>query len=351
MKSLLWAFGLLLSFAAQAVAADVTLIDWRGHKVLSISGPIEYGDSAKVAELLAGAEIMPYGAPIVMLEGPGGSVEEALTISKIFDSRPVHTVIAKGAKCASACGSIIFIAGKYRTMEEGAALGQHSCSMNGQRNDECNEIIASHAVGHSVSHGAIAAFVTYVPPDDILWFSRADAEGWGLTKYPGEDMSGFEKSEPRALKVLLGKFPPAQAKWRIGFRENGFDAFVRTSTDFEREMQISLFCLEQRPGRIFLAMEITGAEKDVKDAVLAASILTDVTREWVVDSPAIYQKDDLMTEFFIEVPKEMIIPLLKRAKKLQFGVLLRKPYTPMIAWSLLEDSRKVLLFAANNCVR
>lgn len=350
MKSLLLAFSLLLSFVTQTIAADVFLTSWRGHKVLSIKGSIEEGDALKVAELLPTANKMPYGTPIVVLEGPGGSVGEALKISRIFDSYPVHTVITKGSKCASACGSIIFIAGKYRTLEEGAALGQHSCSMGGRRNDECNEVIANHAIQHGVSHGAIAAFVTFTPPEGILWFSRSDAEGWGLTRYPGEDMSGFEKSEPRALKLIVGEFPLAQPKWRIGFRENGFDAFVRTSSDFEREMQISLFCLEQRPGRMFLAMEITGTESAVKDAVAGVAINTDVG-EWISASPAIYQKDELMSELFVEVPKEQTIPLMKEAEKLQYGVMLRKPYEQMIAQTLLEDSRKVLLFAANNCVK
>lgn len=114
-----------------------------------------------------------------------------------------------GARCASACASIVFIAGKTRTVEDRGSLGQHSCSRGGVPDEACNKAISRHAVKHGVSHGSIAAFVTYVAPESILWSSREDAEGWGLTNYPTEDLSGFVRSEPRVLKVLTGEMPLA----------------------------------------------------------------------------------------------------------------------------------------------
>ncbi|ABS14566.1 periplasmic protein-like protein [Brucella anthropi] len=350
MKILILAASLLFSFVCQTFAATISLANWNGHEIISFEGPIEQGDADKIAEVLPRAVDMPYGTPVVLLNSPGGSVAEALKISKIFDASPVHTVIPKGAKCASACASIVFIAGKYRTMEDGAAFGQHSCSINDRKFETCNEIISQHAVLHGVSHGSVAAFVTYTDPSDILWFSRADTEGWGITRYPGEDMSGFEKSEPRALKLILGKEPPAQSKWRINFKKDGFEAFVRTVSDYEREMQLNLFCVEALKGRLFVGMEISGPEQAVKDSVLGAIIWTDVTK-WQSPNPIIHQVDENMTELFIEVPKNEIKNLLTKTTLLQFGVLLRKPYEPMVARTWLDSSRKVLLFAANNCVK
>ena len=111
-----------------------------------------------------GLPLWPHGASVVLLDGPGGSVGEALRISKIFDDHVVHTVIPKGAKCASACASIVFIAGKYRTIEEGGLLGQHSCSLRGLKDQECNNLVSQHALEHGVSYGSVAMIVGYVAP-------------------------------------------------------------------------------------------------------------------------------------------------------------------------------------------
>lgn len=292
---------------------------------------------------------MPYGLPVLLLDSPGGLVDEAMLISSIMDLVPVHTVVPEGARCASACASIIFIAGKARTVEDGGLLGQHSCARGGIPDDACNEKLSKHAVAHGVSHGSVKAFVTYVPPESVLWFSREDAEGWGLTKYPGEDLSGFEKSEPRVIKLLTGTVPPAQSAWRINFREDGFEAFVRTASDFEREMQLNVFCSEQLPGKLFLGMEVNGPAKTVQDAVTGLVIETDVA-SWEDSSPLIHQKDELITEIVTEIPSSHLKAFLTKTNKLTLGVALRQPYEPMIAQTWLNQSRKVLLFAANNCM-
>lgn len=350
MKTTIAALAVILIMTGSSLAAAVGIQEWNGHQVLRIDGTIEPGDVERIAQKLPQADKMPYGTPVVLLSSPGGSVDEALKISKLFDISPVHTVIQDGAKCASACASILFIAGKYRTMEDGAAFGQHSCSVNGVKHELCNEILSEHAVNHGVSHGSVAAFVSYVEPEDILWFSRADAEGWGITRYPGEDMSGFEKSEPRVFRMITGKEPEAQARWRINFKGKGFEAFIRTVSDYEREMQLKMFCVESIKGKLFLAMEITGPAKAVQDSVLGAAIWTDQTK-WETRKPIIHQLDDNMTELFVEIPEKEIRRFLTKTKKLRFGVILREPYQPMVADTWLDESRKVLLFAANNCVR
>lgn len=350
MKTVFLASVVLILTVVPSVSATISVQEWKGHRVIEINGPIEAGDATRIAEMLPKADKMPYGTPVVILRSPGGSVDEALKISKVFDASPVHTVIPNGEKCASACASIVFIAGKYRTMEDGAAFGQHSCSLNGKKNEICNEIISQHAVNHGVSHGSVQAFVSYVAPQDILWFSRADTEGWGIARYPGEDMSGFEKSEPRVFKMLIGKEPPAQSKWRINFKNTGFQAFVRTVSDYEREMQLNLFCSEATKGKLYLSMEMTAPEQAVKEAVFNAVIWAD-DRKWVSDNPIIFQADETMTELVVEVPQDEIKRLLTTTTRLIFGVSLREPYQPMIATTWLDSSRRVLLFAANNCVR
>lgn len=331
-----------------AFSADIDVVSWHGYRVLRLSGAIDEGTEKKLDASLGFVSPLPYGLPVLLLDSPGGLVDEAMRISALLDRKPVHTVIANGAKCASACGSIVFIAGKNRTVEEGGLLGQHSCARGGVPDEQCNELLSRHAVEHGVSHGSVKAFVTYVSPENILWFTRADAEGWGLTKYPGEDISGFEKSEPRVIALLAGKAPPAQSAWRIDFREDGFKAFVRTVSDFEREMQLNVYCAQDTPGHLFLTMDVTGPLQVIEEAVLGVSIATD-HGSWSDDKPVVRRLDDQMTEIVTEVPLRMIKPFLKSADQLVYGVALRKPYSPMIARTSMGNSRKVLLFAANHC--
>ncbi len=338
-----------LGLAFGASAAELKIKEWRGHRVLLISGMIDDGTVEKLDTALKSIDVLPYGLPVILLDSPGGSVDEALEISALLDRVPVHTVVPDGARCASACASIIFVAGSARTVEEFGALGQHSCSRGGIADSECNEEISNHAVSHGVSYGSIAAFITYVAPSEIMWFSREDAEGWGLTKYPGENLSGFEKSEPRVIRMITGQVPPAQSAWRINFREDGFQAFVRTASDFEREMQINVFCDENLSGRLFLAMEVNGPVDAVRDAVQSVSIATDGPA-WNDQAPFIWQKEDHISEIVTEIPKKEINNFLTRANRLVFGVSLADPYQPMVATTWLNKSRKVLLFAANNCV-
>ncbi|WP_286084194.1 hypothetical protein [Agrobacterium sp. FDAARGOS_525] len=353
LRSVIFVFFLSLSagewWGLAAHAADVAVVNWRGHQVLKLSGEIDEGTERKLAALLKQVSALPHGLPVLLLDSPGGFVDEALLISSLLDQVSVHTVIPKGARCASACASIIFVAGRARTVEDGGLLGQHSCSRGGVPDDACNEALSKHAVEHGVSHGSIGAFVTYVPPEKILWFSREDAEGWGLTKYPGEDLSGFEKSEPRVIKLLTGKTPQAQSAWRINFREDGFEAFVRTASDFEREMQLNVFCSEKLPGKLFLGMEVNGPAEAVRDAVVGLAVEAD-RASWEDVSPLIHQKDEQISEVVTEVPREHLKAFLTKADKLTFGVALKHPYQPMIAQTWLGTSRKVLLFAANNCM-
>lgn len=337
-------------FATQSVtAAAFTVENWRGHKVLRLSGEITYGTAVEFKQLIQSIPALPHGLPVLLLDSGGGLVSEALAMSVAMGAYPTHTVIPAGAKCASACASIVFVAGANRTVEEGGALGQHSCSIGGKPDQSCNDKIADHAVTHGVSHGSIAAFVTYVAPKDILWFSREDAEGWGLTRYPGETESGFEKSEPRVLQVLTGKMPPAQSAWRLNFREDGYVAFSRTVSDVEREMEIGLFCVEALRGRLFLSMLVHGPVEAVADAALGVGVRAGGF-EWADTSPVIWQANAGVSEVITEVPRNRIVDLLTRADTLTFAIATRKPYDPIWGRTSLKSSRAVLKFAANHCV-
>jgi len=348
-KSLSILAGICLS-TALAQAETLSVEDWRGRAVLKLTGPIENGTAARFASAISKAEMFPHGVPVLLLDSPGGSVAEAMKISHLLDATPFHTIVPNGAKCASACASIIFIAGKYRTVEHFGLLGQHSCSKNGVPNEDCNEELASHAVAHGVSNGAISAFVTYASPNDMIWFSREDADGWGLTRYAGEQESGFEKSEPRVLRMLSGKMPPAQAAWRLDFLEGGYRAFLRPVSDAERELQLNIFCFEEHAGRLFASIEIHGPATTISDALVALVVDAD-EYYWERETPIIMQIDETATEVITEVPPDLIIPILTEVNEFWFRIAMKPPYDMIDARTFLGSSRKVLLFAANNCAR
>jgi hypothetical protein len=181
----------------------------------------------------------------------------------------------------------------------------------------------------------------------MLWFSREDVDGWGLSRYPGEQESGFEKSEPRVLRMLTGAMPPAQASWRLDFFNNGYRAFLRPVSDAEREMQLNLFCYETLPDRLFLSMEVNGPAATLQEALIDVLVQTDT---WGWDAkPWIIQDDPLVSSVVAEIPPEAIMDILTATGRLEFRIELRQPLQPMVATTYLAKSRKNLIFAANNC--
>lgn len=339
-----------LSMVNPAGALEFETRDWSGHRVLHVTGDIQEGDAAQFSKHLASAPSLPHGLPVVLLDSGGGSVAEALQISDLFRAKPVHTVIPDGAMCASACASILFVAGTLRTVEQGGLLGQHSCSSLGVQNDACNEVIANHAISHGVSHGSIAAFVTYAPPEDMIWFSRQDADCWGITRYAFEPESGFEKSEPCPIRMITGRAPAAQSAWRVDFLRNGYRAFLRPASDHERELQLNIFCDESTPGTLYVGMEIGGPAGDIASAV----------REVTVDAEPIFlrttefdveQVDEVYSQLIVALPSRDVVPLLTQANEFKLDLDLREPYQPIGAKTYLSSSRKALLFAANHCMQ
>jgi hypothetical protein len=258
-------------------------------------------------------------------------------------------VVPAGGRCASACASIIFISGKYRTVEDGGFLGQHSCSRDGRPSQQCNEFLAEHAITKGVSHGSIAAFTTYMRPHDMLWFSRSEADCWGITHYPFSEESGFEKSEPCVIENIVGRKPPAQSAWRIDFKLDGYRAFLRPASDSERELELGLYCDERAPGAMFLTMDITGPSYRVQDAVISASFMAGPIR--YVDAPfSVSQISPEVSQVTMKIEKRDVIDLLTKVSKMTVELGVTKPYDTISATTYLSNSRKALLFTANNCI-
>lgn len=342
-------FFLAALWANPVVAMDFKQVEWRGKTVLLATGVIVEGDAERFEAAIKELPLSPHGIPVVLLDSPGGAVFEALKISEFLDDQPAHMVIPDGASCASACASILFIAGTYRTVEPMGRFGQHSCSLNGIPVQSCNDTLAEHAVVNGVSYGSVAAFVTYVPPNEIQWFSREQVDCWGISRYPFTDESNFEKSEPCAIEFYFGNMPAAQSAWRVDFSGDGYMAFLRPAYDHLRELQLDIWCDEARAGSLFLSMEIQGSTESIQDMILSASLYAPPVA--IKEAPFwVEQLDETYSRVTIEIEPQAVLPFLTKANKLSFEVATEPPYQPIFARTSLAGSQKALLFAANNCL-
>lgn len=183
----------------------------------------------------------------------------------------------------------------------------------------------------------------------MIWFSRAQADCWGITRYPFSSESGFGKSDPCAIKAITGRTPRAQSAWRVDFKRDGYRAFLRPSADDEREFELSLFCDENLPGTLFVTMDIGGPAAIIRDAIV--SVTLDAPPVVYRTAPfSISQVDDAFSRLTIHIKNSDVIGLLTQANDFQIRVALKPSYSPMSANTFLSNSRKALLFAANNCV-
>lgn len=158
-----------------------------GQTVVLATGPIESGDAAKLETALRRASRDGHGTKRLLLNSPGGLVGEALLMTQVMDSVGVTTVIQNGATCASACASVLFVSGKYRTLEKTGALVIHSCydARDGRAVTECNAVISAHAESEGVSGLGLMALQEAAGSQSAFLLTREDAACFGLTRAPG----------------------------------------------------------------------------------------------------------------------------------------------------------------------
>jgi hypothetical protein len=173
-----------------------------GLKVLVISGEIKGGDARRLTKALESVDRDRHGTKRVYLESDGGMVEEALKMADIMHKAVVTTIVRKDAVCASACASVLFVAGKYRTVEKGGLLAIHSCydAFTGRAASECNAMISAHADASGVSGVTMMALQEAAGNDTIILFESEDATCFGLTLKPGARPS--KKTAPCVKEVM-----------------------------------------------------------------------------------------------------------------------------------------------------
>ena len=274
MAKLFAVLALLFLSASVSYSMDFRVATWNGHQAVLGTGKIGLGDAENLHRIASSVPSAAHGYRIILLNSPGGSVAEAFKMAEAMERLKMHTVLPRDATCESACGAILFIAGHARTVEEGGRLGLHTCyrTDTGIASSDCNERIALNAVAHGVSHGSLMAAMESTPPEGMTMYSRKWAECIGLTKYPGSDEAGFERSEPCVLAMITGREQGAQAAWRLHLESGGLSAFVRTFGDHMREGEIKMRCRKHDPNRFLLSINIPGREDKVREAIARINV-------------------------------------------------------------------------------
>ncbi|HQZ13052.1 MAG TPA: ATP-dependent Clp protease proteolytic subunit [Devosia sp.] len=191
MERLIHVLGVALALAllaAPAFAMTFTVATTsRGYHVVVAKGDIARGDAKRLARALEKADRDRHGMKQLYLESKGGLVYDALAMAEVMQEVGVSTIVRKDTVCASACASVLFVAGKYRTVEKGGLLAIHSCydNRNGRAASECNAVISAQAEASGVSALTMMALQEAAGRDSVIVFEADDAACFGLTLKPG----------------------------------------------------------------------------------------------------------------------------------------------------------------------
>ena len=116
-------FAALVAFTGLSTRAmDITTATGAdGRRIVVAREVIGAGDTERLRLALAKADPGRDGLRLIVLDSPGGAVDEALEMAALLDRERVAVTVGAGATCASACAQIIFFAGVERVVLEGGA--------------------------------------------------------------------------------------------------------------------------------------------------------------------------------------------------------------------------------------
>lgn len=157
--------------------------------ILKAEGSIDLGAADRFTE-----EITARGEYVkaVSLNSPGGSVEDALAMSRLIREKGLNTKVAARALCASSC-PLVFAGGVAREAEEDAIIGVHQVFNAGQDKPSPEQAmsgaqsttarIARHLDEMGIGSGLwINALET--PPDRLYYLTPEEMVDFKLTTAP-----------------------------------------------------------------------------------------------------------------------------------------------------------------------
>ncbi len=165
-----------------------------GDNQLVLTGAIDIGSAERFADEVK--SITEY-VETVVLNSPGGSVTDALAMSKLIRERGWDTHVKTGGLCASAC-PLVFAGGVNRMADNGAAVGVHQIFSAGEDTRSIDQAIAgtqsstATIVRHLEEMGADPNLWTHAletPPAHLYYFRPEELEKYKLVQQEKEPTS------------------------------------------------------------------------------------------------------------------------------------------------------------------
>lgn len=159
----------------------VPIPEERSATMIYAAGTIEAGDADR---FVAAITATTPSTMVLGITSPGGSVIAAMELADKVEEFGFSVLGIE--ECASACAQIIFPAGEYSTLSPGSLLGIHSCSIEAQRFEICNEHIAQVAIKRGFPYGTLDMFADLYGPSEMKWLGEIGARCFGFYRGPGD---------------------------------------------------------------------------------------------------------------------------------------------------------------------
>lgn len=223
MKNLFW-FLLLAANVASAAVISVRRLPNEDLHIVVLSGDIERSDAERFSEKVNG-----ISKAVVVLDSPGGSVLDGISIGRSIRSKGYHTAVPDQTLCASSC-ALIWLGGLQRFAEDTSLVGFHAAYV--YRNGKAveigvgNALIGSYLNELGLSDSAII-FVTNAPPEGIERLDRRKAQQVGIAYRS-------VKAPPSANDTSRAALPATRTE--VGIRPNAYDP-VTAATRFYKALR------------------------------------------------------------------------------------------------------------------
>lgn len=147
------------------------------ESVLMVSGIIGPGAHRQFQAALWRAE-----PRLVVLDGPGGVLGEAILIAEEVRRRGLSTLVTANHSCASAC-AIVFLSGRTKYLGAGASVGLHSASYaDGRADPQATELMATYLSQLGVPRATLRR-MAQTAPSDIRWLTVSEQQAIGIRPY------------------------------------------------------------------------------------------------------------------------------------------------------------------------
>lgn len=166
--------------------------DLKPGGVLLAEGTINPGAGARFSQ-----EIEARGeyVKVVMLNSPGGSIDDALAMSKLIRERKLDTKVASRALCASSC-PIVLAGGVARSAEKDAVIGVHQIFNVSNQRPTAEQAMAS----AQATTARVARHLEAMGIGAGLWINALETPPDRLYYLTAKEMADFRLTTPAAVQ-------------------------------------------------------------------------------------------------------------------------------------------------------